>query len=78
MKAKFYVPEIFREVEIVKNQDDPTRYVVIDCTNGKVIDDAQGYGYRSVDKALWGFKYQIYNYIDTVVKRIRQNAGIED
>ena len=44
------------EAENLSSQYDK-RYVVVDKDTGEVLDDAQGYGYRSVQKA-----YAAYNY----------------
>ena len=35
------------------------RYVIIDDKSGEILDDAQGYGYRSVEKAYAGYRYQV-------------------
>lgn len=36
------------------------RFVVIDAESGKVLDDAQGYGYKTAQKAIVAFKWK-YN-----------------
>ena len=33
------------------------RWVIVDTETGEILDDAQGYGYRSSDKAYLGFRY---------------------
>ncbi len=35
-----------------------TRYVIVDMETGEILDDAQGYGYRTAQKAYacWGYK----------------------
>ena len=37
------------------------RYVVVDKVTKKVIDDAQGYGYKSRTKAYYAYMYKKYN-----------------
>lgn len=34
------------------------RYVIIDTETGQVIDDSQGYGYKTIRKAYEGFSYR--------------------
>ena len=34
------------------------RYVVVDVETGKILDDAQGYGYKSVQKAYAAYAYK--------------------
>ena len=45
------------EAEKLSSQYDK-RYVVIDKDTGEVLDDAQGYGYRSVQKAYAAYAYK--------------------
>ena len=40
------------------SSDYDKRYVVIDKDTGEVLDDAQGYGYRSVQKAYAAYAYK--------------------
>jgi len=35
-----------------------TRYVIVDDETGEVLDDAQGYGYKSVQNAYRGWSYK--------------------
>lgn len=37
-----------------------TRYVIVDTQEGKIVDDANGYGYKSITSAkrAWGYKSQ--------------------
>ena len=37
---------------------DEKRYIVIDIKTGKVLDDAQGYGYKSIKKAYSAYGYK--------------------
>ena len=37
-----------------------SRFAIVDADTGEVFDDAQGYGYRSEEKALSAFKYGAY------------------
>ncbi|MCD8083215.1 MAG: hypothetical protein LUE86_06880 [Clostridiales bacterium] len=34
------------------------RYVLVDAKTGEVLDDAQGYGYKSVEKAHAAYAYK--------------------
>lgn len=34
------------------------RYAIMDMVSGKIVDDAQGYGYKSVQKAYAGWAYK--------------------
>lgn len=36
------------------------RYIVVDITTGEILDDAQGYGYKSTAKAYAGYNYKKY------------------
>lgn len=44
---------------IVKSFKLPDRFIIIDNHTGKVLDDAQGYGYKTPQKAYacWKYKY---------------------
>lgn len=35
------------------------RYVIVDIDTGEILDDAQGYGYRTAQKAYAGYNYKI-------------------
>lgn len=35
------------------------RYVIVDIDTGEILDDAQGYGYRTAQKAYAGYNYWI-------------------
>ena len=56
--------ETFTEIE--------TRYRVVDADTGEVLDDAQGYGYTSAQKAHRGFAYKQKHHPTG-----RKNAGIK-
>ena len=45
-----------RVVEVIKNNE--KRYICVDETSGEVIDDAQGYGYKSKQKAFIAYEYK--------------------
>lgn len=34
------------------------RYVIIDTESGEIVDDAQGYGYKTAQKAYAGWSYK--------------------
>lgn len=48
------------------------RYVVIDKDTGEVLDDAQGYGYRSVQKAYSAYGYKTRDKSKDAEKRARK------
>ena len=52
---KTHVPEDMYDVEYTE-----TRYVIADKETGKVLDDAQGYGYKTRQKAYaaWNYKHR--------------------
>lgn len=35
-----------------------TRFCIVDVNTGKILDDAQGYGYRTAQKAYAGYSYK--------------------
>lgn len=39
-------------------QSTPMRYCILDINTGEIVDDAQGYGYTSEQKAYAGFTYR--------------------
>ena len=43
--------------EYLSEEYDP-RYVIVDTSTGEIVDDAQGYGYRSKRKAYAAFAYK--------------------
>lgn len=49
-------------VKVVKKDSmskfDDVRYIVIDEDSGKILDDAQGYGYKSIKKAYAAWSYK--------------------
>lgn len=47
---------VIEDITLSKSND--KRYVIIDKGTGKVIDDAQGYGYKSVKKAYAAYTYK--------------------
>ena len=52
------------EISVIKSQNlsdmYETRYVIIDKSTGEMLDDAQGYGYKTVQKAYaaWNYKHR--------------------
>ena len=48
------------------------RYVVIDKDSGQVLDDAQGYGYKSVQKAHAAYSYKTRDKSKDAEKRARK------
>lgn len=66
MKDKYLVaeiePSLITEDEQVQRAYDPyhhKRYTIIDKETGEIIDDAQGYGYRSIQKAWKALYYKL-------------------
>lgn len=45
------------------------RFVVIDAETGEILDDAQGYGYKSLQKAYAGYAYKTRDKSKDVAKR---------
>lgn len=41
--------------------ENETRYVIKDMESGSIVDDAQGYGYRTAQKAYAGWSYKNRN-----------------
>jgi hypothetical protein len=44
-------------VEVYKENPYDVRYAIYDSETGELLEDAQGYGYKSKDKALRGWKF---------------------
>lgn len=51
-----------------------TRYCIIDAETGEVLDDAQGYGYKTVQKAHagYGYKNKSKSERNAIIKRQRE------
>lgn len=54
------VPENVKVIRLEKTQDFYTeyRYIIIDSDTGEVFDDAQGYGYKTAQKAYAAFSWK--------------------
>lgn len=52
--------------------DDPedVRYAVYDSETGELLDDAQGYGYKSAEKAVRAWRYMKAHHIQTTKDRL--------
>lgn len=52
--------------------DDPedVRYAVYDSETGELLDDAQGYGYKSAEKAVRAWRYMKAHHIQTTKDRM--------
>lgn len=48
------------------------RYVVVDKDSGQVLDDAQGYGYKSIQKAYAAYSYKTRDKSKDAEKRARK------
>lgn len=45
-------------LEIRRMKDNYFRYILVDKFTGNIIDDAQGYGFKTPEKAIQAFKYK--------------------
>ena len=61
------------KMDTLGSQYEP-RYVVTDAETGKVLDDAQGYGYRSFEKARAAYYYKNNPPKEDTVRRRRAAA----
>lgn len=50
------------------------RYVVVDSDNGEVLDNAQGYGYKTVSGAYAAYSYQRSHNMNGMDKNLRQDV----
>ena len=55
------VPNNNTSDEFVAVENETTRYVIKDMESGSIVDDAQGYGYRTAQKAYAGWSYKNRN-----------------
>ena len=54
----------------VRNDDYPeTRYRIVDVETGEILDDAQGYGYKTARKAYAGYGYKNKNHSKPTAER---------
>lgn len=58
-----------------------TRYIVIDAETGEILDDAQGYGFKTAQKAhaAWGWKHRKQDTVKLekeIAKYLKANKGI--
>ena len=60
-QQKKIVKKDFLIIESSELSKKDIRYVVVDATSGEILDDAQGYGYKSKEKAMAGFIYKRRN-----------------
>ena len=51
--------KIYKSTELSKPYDD--RYIVVSTETGEIVDDAQGYGYKSPQKAWAAFQWKLRN-----------------
>lgn len=49
-----------------------SRYVIVDTETGEILDDAQGYGYRTAQKAYAGYNYKIMPKSEKAKKAARE------
>lgn len=47
------------ELSKMLSKQDDRRYVIVDPGTGEILDDSQGYGYKSIQKAYEGYAYKI-------------------
>ena len=48
-----------KNYEVSQMKGRPGRYVIVDKKTNRVLDDAQGYGYKSQESAHKGYAYQV-------------------
>lgn len=48
--------------KVKANGKDKYRYIVVDSETGDILDNAQGYGYKSIEKAYKGYAYKMYHF----------------
>lgn len=48
------------------------RYVIVDIETGEILDDAQGYGYKTAQKAYAGYNYKIMPKSEKAKKAARE------
>lgn len=53
------------------------RFIIIDLDTGKIIDDAQGYGYKTKQKAYAAFYYKKHNTKSDTKKKKKLKIAIE-
>lgn len=49
-----------------------SRFVIVDTETGEILDDAQGYGYKTAQKAYAGYNYKIMPKSDKAKKAARE------
>ncbi|MBR0204485.1 MAG: hypothetical protein IJQ56_08985 [Synergistaceae bacterium] len=64
--------EVIEDKNLSSNYD--KRYVVVDKDTGEVLDDAQGYGYRSVQKAYAAYGYKTRDKSKDAEKRAKKRS----
>lgn len=55
------------------SRDGEPRFTVVDKETGEILDDAQGYGYKTVQKAYAGYSYKIRDRSIDAEKAARQD-----
>ena len=68
--------EVIEDKNLSSNYD--KRYVVVDKDTGEVLDDAQGYGYRSVQKAYAAYGYKTRDKSKDAEKRLDAIAAADE
>lgn len=63
-------------IGVLYDNPEDMRYAVYDSETGELLDDAQGYGYKSEEKALRGWKYLKAKHIRTTKDRMDDAAKI--
>ena len=70
-----------RKVKVVESKTLSSRYdkrfVVVDEETGNVLDDAQGYGYKSKQKAMAAWNYKNRDKSTKLVKSILKENNLE-
>lgn len=70
-----------QNIKIIKSEElfslYDNRFIVIDLDTGEIIDDAQGYGYKTKQKAYAAFYYKKHNKKSDIKKNKKLKIAIE-
>lgn len=64
-----------KNIKVVLMPHEYHRFMVIDTDTGEILDDAQGYGYKTAQKAhaAWNYKHRTPKQVQSHKKNIRLN-----
>lgn len=57
-------------IKIICHKDYSYRYIIVDSVTNTVLDDAQGYGYRTPQKAYACWKYKYGGFEDEIIAKL--------